>query len=122
MMMEEDDRTNRMEESLKLFRHLTASQWLKDRPFILFLNKSDLFAEKIQHRPLSDCFEDFEEYAKGKTDFETSCEYIKTQYQRVFGGERLYSFTTNSLDTGNCQKVFLSVRDAVMSVAFSSTF
>uniref|UniRef100_A0A6B2L9L6 Uncharacterized protein n=1 Tax=Arcella intermedia TaxID=1963864 RepID=A0A6B2L9L6_9EUKA len=122
MLMEEDDKTNRMEESLKLFQKLSGSQWLKDIPFILFLNKSDLFREKIQTRPLSQCFEDFEEFAKGDTSFEMSCEYIKSQYARVFNGARLYTFITNALDTSNCHKVFLAVRDSVLTKAFETNF
>jgi len=48
MVLEEDNTTNRMEESIKLFQKLTGSQWFKTTSFILFLNKSDLFGEKNQ--------------------------------------------------------------------------
>jgi len=48
MVLEEDNKTNRMEESLKLFQKLTGAQWFENTSFILFLNKSDLFAEKIK--------------------------------------------------------------------------
>jgi len=122
MLMEEDDKTNRMEESLKLFQKLSGSQWLKDVSFILFLNKSDLFDDKIKIRPLSQCFEDYEEFANGKVGFETSCEYIKSQYKRVFNGVRMYTFITNALDTDNCNKVFTVVRDTVMTKAFENNF
>jgi hypothetical protein len=43
MVLEEDNKTNRMEESLKLFSKLTGSQWFDEVSFILFLNKTDLF-------------------------------------------------------------------------------
>jgi len=122
MLMEEDDKTNRMEESLKLFQKLSGSQWLKEVSFILFMNKSDLFESKIKSRPLSQFFEDYEEFAKGNVGFETSCDYIKSQYARVFNGVRLYTFITNALDTGNCEKVFLAVRDTVMTKAFENNF
>jgi len=122
MLMEEDDKTNRMEESLKLFQKLSGSQWLKDTSFILFLNKSDLFKEKIATRPLSEYFEDYEEFSKGNIGFETSCDYIKSQYSRVFNGCRLYPFITNALDTHNCERVFLAVRDTVVSKAFERNF
>jgi GTPase SAR1 family protein len=125
MLMEEDDRTNRMEESLKLFQKLSGSQWLRETPMILFLNKSDIFETKIQTRPLSQCFQDYEEFAKKSnrdTEFEKSCDYIKEQYSRVFNGSRLYSFITCALDTKNCEKVFLAVRDAVMAKVFQNNF
>lgn len=125
MLMEEDDKTNRMEESLKLFQKLSGSQWLRETPMILFLNKSDLFEVKIQTHPLSQCFQDYEEFARTsnrETDFEKGCDYIKEQYSRVFNGSRLYSFITCALDTKNCEKVFLAVRDAVMAKVFTTNF
>jgi len=92
---------------------------------ILFLNKSDILETKIQTRPLSQCFQDYDEFAKKSnrdTEFEKSCDYIKEQYSRVFNGSRLYSFITCALDTKNCEKVFLAVRDAVMAKVFQNNF
>uniref|UniRef100_A0A914RYK6 Uncharacterized protein n=1 Tax=Parascaris equorum TaxID=6256 RepID=A0A914RYK6_PAREQ len=45
--LREDNCTNRMQESLKLFDSICNSPWFADIHFILFLNKKDLFAEKI---------------------------------------------------------------------------
>lgn len=42
MVLEEDNKTNRMEESLKLFAKVSGSHWLTEITFILFLNKCDL--------------------------------------------------------------------------------
>jgi hypothetical protein len=39
----EDDITNRLEESLRLFDDIIHSKWLKDIPFILVLNKADIY-------------------------------------------------------------------------------
>jgi len=132
MLIEEDDTTNRMEESLKLFQKLSGSQWLRDTAMILFLNKSDLLKEKIQARPLRQCFEDFEEFennyqyppnSTGPLDsFDMGCEYIRAQYAQVFNGSRLYTFVTCALDTKNCEKVFFAVRDAIMARVFSKNF
>jgi len=44
----EDDDTNRMHESLKLFDDICNSKWFFNIPIILFLNKMDLFKEKIK--------------------------------------------------------------------------
>jgi len=126
MLMEEDDQTNRMEESLKLFQKLSGSQWLRESPMIVFFNKSDIFEAKIQNRPLSICFQDYENFAErftgNETEFEKSCEYIKEQYNRVFNGTRLYTFITCALDTRNCERVFLAVRDAVLSKFLQNNF
>jgi len=126
MLMEEDDQTNRMEESLKLFQKLSGSQWLRESPMIVFFNKSDIFETKIVIRPLNMCFQDYENFAEkftgNQTDFEKSCEYIKEQYNRVFNGTRLYTFITCALDTRNCERVFVAVRDAVLSKFLQTNF
>ena len=59
----EDETVNRMDESLKLFDEICNSKWFTDVSIILFLNKSDIFAEKIKKVDLSVCFPDY----KGNT-------------------------------------------------------
>lgn len=58
MLLEEDSNTNRLVESLKLWKALTSSEFFLKTPFILFLNKSDLFRAKMEKVPLSDIFQD----------------------------------------------------------------
>jgi len=121
MLLEEDNKTNRLEESLKLFSKLTGSQWFDNVPFILFLNKSDLFKEKIKTRPMSDFFEDYDQFVsefkhadKDKSDdpnFYLACEYLKAQYLRVFSGKRVYPFVTCAIDKDNCEKVWEAVKN-----------
>jgi len=52
----EDDTTNRMQESLKLFRDICTNRWFTDTAVVLFLNKKDIFAEKINKVDLTVCF------------------------------------------------------------------
>ncbi len=54
---------NRMHESMKLFDSICNNKWFTDTSIILFLNKKDLFEEKIKKSPLTICYP---EYA-GKT-------------------------------------------------------
>jgi len=123
MVLEEDNKTNRMEESLKLFQKLTGSQWFDNVSFILFLNKSDLFAERIKTSPLRDTFVDYEDFVKSNpslkdaSDEDRGYEYIKSQYVNNFSGVRLYPFKTCAIDKDSCNKVFLAVKDAVLSNA-----
>lgn len=49
----EDDGTNRMEEALSLFEQICNSKWFAETSVILFLNKQDLFVEKLATQPLS---------------------------------------------------------------------
>lgn len=59
MVLEEAPEVNRMEESIRVFSEITSSQWFKNTTFILFLNKMDLFAEKLKKKPLSNYFPDY---------------------------------------------------------------
>jgi len=50
---------NRMQESLRLFNSTCNSKWFTDTSIILFLNKKDLFEEKIKRSPLNICFPEY---------------------------------------------------------------
>jgi len=58
-MLYEDETTNRMIEALNLFDETVNSKFFRDTSFILFLNKKDLFAEKIKSVPLTVCFPEY---------------------------------------------------------------
>jgi hypothetical protein len=70
----EDEKTNRMHESLRLFESVCNNCWFVHTAFILFLNKKDLFEEKIKRRPLTICFPEY----KGRNEFKAAAEYIRT--------------------------------------------
>jgi GTPase SAR1 family protein len=116
MRLEEDLSTNRLEESLRLFSEVTASNFFQPTSWILFLNKSDLFETKIKKVPLSNFFEDIPE---DTTNFEEGCKYIQARYQANFKGSRLYPYITCAIDTNNCKKVFTAVRDTVITGALN---
>ena len=50
---------NRMQESLKLFDSICNNKWFTDTSIILFLNKKDLFEEKIKKSSLVVCFSEY---------------------------------------------------------------
>ncbi|GBG32324.1 Guanine nucleotide-binding protein subunit alpha [Hondaea fermentalgiana] len=47
----EDQSMNRQDESVALFKEMCESKWFRDKSMILFLNKRDLFREKLQYSP-----------------------------------------------------------------------
>lgn len=53
-----------MIESMKLFDSICNSKWFVETSIILFLNKKDLFEEKIAKSPLTICFPEY----TGKAD------------------------------------------------------
>jgi len=48
-----------MAESMKLFDSICNNRWFAETSVILFLNKKDLFAEKITTSPLVLCFPEY---------------------------------------------------------------
>ena len=51
---------NRMDEALRLFNSILNNKWFMETSMILFLNKKDLFLEKIREKPLTDVFPDYQ--------------------------------------------------------------
>eukprot|EP01127_Copromyxa_protea_P010595 TRINITY_DN2587_c0_g1_i1.p1 TRINITY_DN2587_c0_g1~~TRINITY_DN2587_c0_g1_i1.p1 ORF type:complete len:348 (-),score=43.34 TRINITY_DN2587_c0_g1_i1:91-1134(-) len=110
MTLEEDNTTNRFEASLKLFSAVTGSQWFSSNLCLLFLNKRDLFEEKIKLFPLNNYFPDVPKGA----EVEECMDYMKKRYEEAFRGTALQVFTTCAVDTGNCKRVFESIKEAVL--------
>lgn len=126
MVLEEDSKTNRLVESLKLWKALTSSQFFKKTPFVLFLNKSDLFAEKIKVSPMSAIFSDFNTFVQDPANsqldqFEKGWKYISRQYQVHFAGSTFYPFLTCALDTEQCNKVFTVIQDQLFKDAIAAS-
>ena len=48
-----------MHESMKLFDSICNNKWFSKTSIILFLNKKDIFQEKIKKSPLSICFPEY---------------------------------------------------------------
>lgn len=48
-----------MMESMQLFTTICTNQWFIETSIILFLNKRDLFEEKITKSPLTICFPEY---------------------------------------------------------------
>ncbi|KAF4091181.1 hypothetical protein AMELA_G00033980 [Ameiurus melas] len=59
LVLAEDEEMNRMHESMKLFDSICNNKWFEETSIILFLNKKDLFEEKVKKSPLTICFPDY---------------------------------------------------------------
>mmetsp|Transcript_9591 Transcript_9591/g.13203 ORF Transcript_9591/g.13203 Transcript_9591/m.13203 type:complete len:356 (+) Transcript_9591:128-1195(+) len=108
----EDDTTNRMHESLKLFKEICNSRWFIDTSMILFLNKKDLFQDKIKKIDLNVCFEDY----KGGKNYESASEFIKEKFvnQNENPKKHIYVHFTQATDTKNVEVVFNAVKDIIL--------
>ncbi|EFC45427.1 predicted protein, partial [Naegleria gruberi] len=54
----EDDRSNRMKESLLLFEEIVNASCFENVPIFLVFNKKDVFLHKIQYFDISEAFDD----------------------------------------------------------------
>jgi len=121
MVLYEDGTTNRMEESLNLFKDVTGSQWFSEKAFILFLNKSDLFKKKIKRAPLRTCSYLKKEATEEHDVYEKAIEFMKAKYRSYYASHLdLFIHVTCALDEGNCKFVFESVRNTIMKLSLES--
>lgn len=106
----EDEHVNRMDEAFNLFDEICNSRFFRETSMILFLNKRDLFEEKIAKVDMKQWFEDYD----GGCDYENAVEYIRTSFLRKNRNPRRSIFThiTCATDKDNVKFVF----DAVSSI------
>lgn len=112
----EDNETNRMHESLKLFREICNSKWFIETSTILFLNKSDLFREKLANVSIKVAFPDF---PGPDGDFDAAVKYITEQFVKLNESNRkqVYPHVTCATDTNNVRVVFAAVKDIILNTA-----
>lgn len=112
LTLREDDTQNRMHESLLLFDQIVNSHWFKSTTFILFLNKMDLFKEKIKKVDLKVCFPNY----TGGHDFENGSAFIKQRFleQNQQQSHVIYTHFTCAISTENIQFVFGAIRETVL--------
>ncbi|KAK2494114.1 hypothetical protein MC885_018060 [Smutsia gigantea] len=104
---------NRMHESMKLFDSICNNKWFTDTSIILFLNKKDLFEEKVKKSPLTICYP---EYA-GSNTYEEAAAYIQCQFEDLNkrkDTKEIYTHFTCATDTKNVQFVFDAVTDVII--------
>lgn len=129
---------NRMIESMKLFDSICNSKWFVETSIILFLNKKDLFEEKIVRSPLTICFPEYTGkcervfnatydvklteiplffFALGSNTYEEASSYIRMKFEnlnRRKDQKEIYTHLTCATDTSNIQFVFDAVSDVII--------
>lgn len=109
----EDETTNRMVEALKLFEEICNSRWFRETSMLLFLNKRDIFNQKIMKVDLSTYFSEF---PGPDRDPVVAQEWIREQFKSRNRNpqKHIYSHVTCATDTDNIQTVFVAVKDIVI--------
>ncbi|KAH0629985.1 hypothetical protein JD844_012509 [Phrynosoma platyrhinos] len=104
---------NRMHESLHLFNSICNHRYFATTSIVLFLNKKDVFQEKIKKAHLSMCFPDYD----GPNTYEDAGAYIKLQFLELNmrrDVKEIYSHMTCATDTQNVKFVFDAVTDIII--------
>jgi len=104
--LREDESTNRLTEAFHLFKDVCAYETFASTPVILFLNKSDLFEEKLKRVKISDYFPEY----TGPNDLAKIYDWLKGTFQDFAGNKKIYSHVTNATNTENVETVFGAVQ------------
>ncbi|KAL3772840.1 hypothetical protein ACHAWU_002349 [Discostella pseudostelligera] len=114
----EDAATNRMTEAITLFNDICNNETFKASSMILFLNKKDLFAEKINlvHIANVPAFADFAAKMGDADYFERGQRYFLRKFlaQNKNPQREIYHHATCATDSKNVEVVFNSCRDIIM--------
>lgn len=142
LVLAEDEEMNRMIESMKLFDSICNSKWFVETSIILFLNKKDLFEEKIKRSPLTICFPEYTGKSNtyivhkrnpietgffhifgclstflGSNEYEEASSYIKMKFENLNkrrDQKEIYTHLTCATDTHNIEFVFDAVTDVII--------
>ncbi|KTB00169.1 Guanine nucleotide-binding protein alpha-2 subunit [Nakaseomyces glabratus] len=107
----EDKSQNRFQESLVLFDNIVNSRWFARTSVVLFLNKIDLFAEKIQRVPLEHYFPDY----MGGKDINKAAKYILWRFVQLNRANlNIYPHVTQATDTSNIKLVFAAIKETIL--------
>ena len=116
--LREDAGKNRMHESISLFSDISNNPWFTKSAMLLFLNKTDVFGEKIKHSSLKKCFP---EYGGGKDKSEAENFISEMFLKQVVTLDRpVYRHFTCAKDTENTRMLFEVVMDLVMQSQMKS--
>lgn len=107
----EESSQNRMTESLVLFDSIINSRWFARTSVVLFLNKIDVFTEKLAYSPLKDYFPDY----TGGDDIKNAAKYILWRFNKLNRNHvTIYPHLTQATDTSNIRVVFAAVKETIL--------
>jgi GTPase SAR1 family protein len=99
----EDENQNRLLEAIKEFEKICNNPFFDETAMILFLNKKDLFEDKIQKVSLRSCFP---EYTGGRS-YDECAEFVHRKFVEVnTGSKMIFPHFTCATDTQLVSKVF----------------
>ncbi|KAK7033282.1 guanine nucleotide-binding protein alpha-4 subunit [Favolaschia claudopus] len=114
--LEEDPRTNRIDDSLQLFTQVCSNALLKSVHLVLFLNKTDLLKAKIDSGLRVQKY--ITSFGDRTNDYETVVQYFRAHFLQVHRRNNenrrvLYTHFTSVVDTKATQRIIGNVRDSI---------
>jgi GTPase SAR1 family protein len=107
----EDEKVNRLHESLQVFESICNNKYFVATAMILFLNKIDLFNEKVAKVSIKVAFPDYE----GPDTYEAALKYIEEKFLEQNKQPKLvFPHPTCATDTRNVEKVFDACRLVIL--------
>ncbi|MES1908237.1 MAG: hypothetical protein MHM6MM_001210 [Cercozoa sp. M6MM] len=99
-MLFEDEKANRLHEALHVFDEVSNSRWFRNATLVLFLNKRDLFEEKIKRIPLTVCFPEF---PGPQLEYNPAVQYIQQRFEALHQdkSKAIYTHVMCALDTAD---------------------
>nr|XP_029719895.1 guanine nucleotide-binding protein subunit alpha homolog [Aedes albopictus] len=114
-VLAEDRKTNRLEESRNIFDTIVNNTTFQGISIILFLNKTDLLAQKVKN-PDTDIRWYYPQFTGNPHSILDVQNFILQMFMNVRKNTKtpIYHHFTNAVDTQNIQVVFSSVKDTIL--------
>jgi len=109
----DEQRKNRLTESTDIFDLISNNKALASVSIILFLNKTDLLADKIVDTSIAGYFPSFSGDPRCLADVQ-KFEVSLFDRRRKDRSQLLFHHFTTAVDTENCLMVFRDVRDTIL--------
>ncbi|MBE3049294.1 hypothetical protein IMZ48_43705 [Candidatus Bathyarchaeota archaeon] len=103
-----------MHEALMLWESIANSHWFTKSSLILFLNKIDLFKEKIVKSPITD--HGFTDYHGPKDDWKAAANYFLDKFRGLNrnSDKEIYGYFTTATDTNLLKITMVAVQDMII--------
>lgn len=110
----EDKDGNQMNEALMLWESIANSHWFTKSAMILFLNKIDLFKQKLPHSPITK--HGFIDYHGPADDYKAASKYFLDKFKVLSRkpDKEIYPHFTNATDTNLFKITMGSVQDMII--------
>jgi len=108
-LLEEDRATSRLTDAIELFKALQDCPYLNDVPFVLLLNKIDLFKQKIVQTPLREVFADYPADVELFDELKAGVDYISGLFKLPAPFPEPFIYTSNLLAADSCLEIWKKI-------------